>query len=193
MIKKKAMSGELSVKNRKASHLLLFTIHYSTFIFCLLPLAFCLLTSCGVYTFKDVSIPPEVKTVRVSYIENKARYVNPQLSSQLTDQLKQKITNQTRLTSITADNADYQISGQITSYNVGVASISGTQTNANRLTVGVHIIFRNALQDKTTEFDVSRDFDFSGQITLAQAEAQLLPDIVKNLSDEIFNRIFSNW
>lgn len=159
----------------------------------LLPFAFLLLSSCGVYTFRDVSIPPEVKTVKISYIENKARYVNPQLSARLTDQLQQKISNQTRLTRTTSDNADYQISGYISTYNVGVASISGTQTNANRLTVGVHIIFRNALQDKTTEFDVSRDFDFSGQITLQAAEAQLLPDIVKNLSDEIFNRIFSNW
>ena len=50
----------------------------------------------GCYSFKDVSIPPEVKTVRVNYIENKASYVNPQLSPQLTDRLRQKINNQSR-------------------------------------------------------------------------------------------------
>lgn len=155
--------------------------------------AFSLLSSCGVYTFKDVTIPPEVKTIRIDFIENKARYVNPQLSSRLTDALQQKVSNQTRLTRTTSDNADYQIGGYISTYNVSTASISGTQTNANRLTVGVHIVFRNALQDKTSEFDVSRDFDFSGNITFEQAQAQLFPDIVKNMTDEIFNRIFSNW
>ncbi len=160
-----------------------------------LPFTFCLLffTSCGVYTFRDVSIPPEVKTIKISYIENKARYINPQLSPRLTDALQQKISNQTRLTRTTSDDAHYQISGTITNYNVSTAGISGQQTNVNRLTVGVHIIFRNALQDKTQDINVSRDFDFSAGLTLTQAEAQLLNDIIKNMTDEIFNRIFSNW
>ena len=59
----------------------------------------------GCYSFKDVSIPPEVKTVHVNYIENRATYVNPQLSPQLTDRLRQKINNQTRLTLIPGDDA----------------------------------------------------------------------------------------
>src|SRR5690348_5842838 len=65
---------------------------------CSLWLAACivLFSSCGIYTFKDVSIPPEVKTVKISYIENKARIVNPQLSPRLTDALQQKISNQTK-------------------------------------------------------------------------------------------------
>src|SRR6478672_11980907 len=75
------------------------------------------LSSCGIYTFKDVSIPPEVKTIKISYIENKARIVNPQLSPRLTDALQQKISNQTKLTRTTSDDAHYQISGAITNYS----------------------------------------------------------------------------
>jgi hypothetical protein len=46
------------------------------------------------YSFKDTSpIPPEVKNFRVNYLENKAQYVNTQLSPQLTEGLKQKIIN----------------------------------------------------------------------------------------------------
>ena len=42
------------------------------------------------YGFKDTSpIPIDVKTFRVNYLENKASYVNPQLSPQLTEKLKQ--------------------------------------------------------------------------------------------------------
>lgn len=160
-------------------------------------ITYCLLlitvTSCGVYTFKDVSIPPEVKTVKISYIENKARYVNPQLSPQLTDALTQKISNQTKLTRTQNDDANWQISGTVTNYSVSFSAVSGTQTTQNNLTVGVHIVFRDNLKDKTDEFDVSRDFPFSASLTLSQAEGSLQPQIIKNVSDEIFNHIFSNW
>jgi Lipopolysaccharide-assembly len=152
-----------------------------------------LFSSCGPYTFKDVSIPPEIKTIKVSFIENRAPYKNPQLSPRLTDQLQQKISNLTRRTVVTTDNADYQISGYISSYNVSTAAISSQQASANRLTVGVHMTLFNSLENKSTEYDVSRDFDFSAGLTLAQAEAQLFDEIVKNVTDEIFNRLFSNW
>ena len=39
----------------------------------------------------DVSIPDSIKTVKINFIENKARYVNPRLSPTLTDKLRQKI------------------------------------------------------------------------------------------------------
>jgi len=41
--------------------------------------------------------------------------------------------------------------------------------------------------------DVTRNYDFDAQLTLPQAEARLSEDIIKNLVDEIFNKIFSNW
>src|SRR6478735_829530 len=143
-----------------------------------------LFSACGPYTFKDVSIPPEVKTIKVNFIENRAPYKNPQLSPTLTDQLQQKISNLTRRTLVTTDNADYIISGYISSYNVSTAAISSQQASANRLTVGVHMTLFNAHDNKTTEYDLSRDFDFSAGLTLSQAEAQLFPDIVKNVTDE---------
>lgn len=155
--------------------------------------AFCLLTSCGIYTFRDVSIPADVKTIKINFIENKARYVNPQLSPRLTDALQQKISNQTRLTRTTSDSAHYIVGGYVSGYDVSTQGISQNQTSLNRLTVRVHITFRDNLHDKNQEFDVSRDFDFAASLSFQQAEAQLFNDVVKNESDEIFNRIFSNW
>jgi hypothetical protein len=68
--------------------------------------------SCGPYTFRDVSVDySKIKTVKVGFIDNKARYINPQLSPRLTDNLKQKITNYTKLTQVTGDDANYQING----------------------------------------------------------------------------------
>lgn len=153
-----------------------------------------ILLSCGIYRFKDVSIPPEVKTVRLSYIENKAPIVNPQLSPQLTDKLRQKINNQTRLTQIQGDDAHYDIRCEITGYNVTTSGISQQQASTNRLIVTVNIIFQNRLDDKKNfETSVSRNFDFSASQSLDQAQAELTPKIIQNLVDEIFNRIFSNW
>ncbi len=149
--------------------------------------------SCGIYSFKNATIPPEVKTVKIGFFENKARYVNPQLSPRLTDKVQQKITNQTRLTRTNNDDAHYQISGSITDYSVSTTGISNQQVTNNRLTVAVHIIFKNTITNKTEEYDVSRSFEFSANLSLSQAEASLTDEMVRSLTDDIFNRIFSNW
>ena len=146
------------------------------------------------YTMKDVSYPPEVKTARVNYIENRAGYVNPQLSPQLTNRLRQKINNQTRLTLVTTDEPDYDIYAEIRGYTVSTSGISEQQAATNRLQITVHIVFKNRLDEKANfEADINRNFDFNSSQSLQQAETQQADEILKNLTDEIFNRIFSNW
>ena len=160
----------------------------------LIALVSTLLSGCWLYKFKDVSIPPEVKTCKVAFIENRARFVNPQLSPQMTDKLRQKINNQTRLTQIQGDEADYDIRCTITGYDVSTAGISQQQAATNRLVVTVNVVFKNRLDDKKNfEAPISRNFDFSANLSLDQAQAQLGSTIIQNLVDEIFNRIFSNW
>src|SRR6188768_1282369 len=100
--------------------------------------------TCRVGT-KDVSIEPDAKTVKVNLFENRARYVNPQLTPKLTDKLRQKIVNQTRL-SQTNNEADYEISGVITDYSVSTSGISEKQTSSNNLNVTVHVIFVNRVK-----------------------------------------------
>ncbi|MFT3948104.1 MAG: LptE family protein [Agriterribacter sp.] len=146
------------------------------------------------YSMKDVSYPPEVKTARVNYIENRARYVNPQLSPQLTDKLKQKIISQTRLAVINTDEAQYDISGTITDFSVNTSGISGQTASSNNLNVTVHIIFKNRLDEKKNfETDITRNFPFSASLSFSDAQSRLMDDILKNISDDIFNKIFSNW
>lgn len=158
------------------------------------------LLSCKVsYGFneKTSSIPDTVKTVKINLIENRAPYQNPQLSPSLTEQLKRKVTNQTKLTLVNANNnnPDWEISGEIRDYSVsttGVTSANGqSQSSINRLTVTVHISINK--RSKTDEYDVSRSFDFSARQSLQQAEASLLDEMIRNLTDEIFNRLFSDW
>ncbi len=147
------------------------------------------------YSTKDTSpIPQEIKTFRVNYLENKARYVNPQLTPQITEKLKQKIIGQTRLRPTNSDDAHYDISGWLSDYSVTTTGIANQNASTNRLNVSFHLIFKNTLdQKKDLEVDVTRNYDFDAQLTLPQAEARLSEDIIKNLVDEIFNKIFSNW
>ena len=150
-------------------------------------------TSCGVYRFRDVSIPDSIKTVKVNFIENRARYVNPQLSPRLTDKLRQKIVGQTRLTQTNSDNVDWEISGFITDYSLSTSAISNQRETANRLTVSVHVTLVDRKSDKTQEYDVSRSFEFSASESLQQAEAARIEEMIRSLTDEIFNKLFSNW
>ena len=147
------------------------------------------------YSTKDVApIPADVKTFRVNYFENKARYVNPQLTPQITEKLKQKIIGQTRLRQTNNDDAHYDISGYLSDYSVTTTGISGQSANTNRLNVTFHLIFKDNLDNtKDFETDVTSNYDFSAQLTLPQAESQLGDQIVKNVTDAIFNKIFSNW
>lgn len=155
-------------------------------------------SGCKIYSFSDKGVLADsIKTVRVAYIENTAQYVNPQLSPTLTDRLRQKIVNQTRLTQTNNNNADYDISGRITRYAVtttGVSTNNGQQQSSiNRLTVDVHIVLNNQKANDIKEFDISRSFDFGANQSLQAAENALLDEMIRNLTDEIFNRIFSDW
>ncbi len=147
------------------------------------------------YSFKDTSpIPEEVKTFRVNYLENKAQYVNTQLSPQLTERLKQKIINTTRLRQTNDDDVHYDISGFVSQYYTSTISITGNNAASNRLTVGFHLVFRNTLDEKKNfETDLTRTFDFPATQSLSQAESSLNNEMVRNIVDEIFNKIFSNW
>lgn len=166
------------------------------FVKFILPIIICatLLSGCGIYSFRDAVIPENVKTIKIGFVENKARYVNPQLAPLLTDKLMQKIMNQTKLTRTNNDDAHYQIFATITNYDPSqTVGVSAQQASTNRLTVTVHVVLKKTLDNKEQEFDVTRNFDFSATLTLNQAEGQLMEDILRNITDDIFNQIFSNW
>ena len=165
-----------------------------TRIFLLVLFVMSLLSGCKVYKFNQASIPPEIKTIYVRFIDNKARYNNPQLSPQLTDKLRQKIVSQTRLTQVNNDNADYDVSGYISQYDVSTSAISDQKVATNRLTVAVTLTLLDRKTGKEPRnISASRSFDFSASLTLPQAELQLNDEIVRNLADEIFNQLFSDW
>lgn len=161
---------------------------------CLLILVTCSYSTCK-YGFKDTApIPEEIKTFRVNYLTNKAQYVNPQLSPQLTEKLKQKIINTTRLRQTNSDDAHYDISGYVSQYYTSTTGISGNNASTNRLNISFHLVFKNSLDEKKNfETDVSTNIDYLATLSLSQAEAANNTKIISNIIDAIFNKIFSNW
>jgi outer membrane lipopolysaccharide assembly protein LptE/RlpB len=159
-------------------------------------------TGCGIYSFSEKSpkaLADSIKTVNVRIIENEAPYRNPQLSPNLTDRLKQKINNQTKLSQTNSEDAHWIIEGTIREYSVttsGITSANGqSQTSVNRLTVSVAVtvIDTRNREGEPKQYTVTRQFDFGASQSLQQAEAGLLDEMVRNLADEIFNRLFSDW
>jgi hypothetical protein len=165
--------------------LLLLTAILSTAIF----------TACKVsYSFTGASIAPNVKTFSVYYFPNRARLVNPNLSQQFTDGLQEKLIKQTSLNQI-SESGDLEFSGQITDYDVKPMNIGeGDLAAQNRLTITIKLKFVN---NKDHEQDWDKSFtayeDFDSNQSLSAIEDSLVPEIIKKLTEDIFNASIANW
>ena len=127
------------------------------------------------YGFKNLgAIPPEV-TFRVNPLSNRAQYINVQLAPQLTEKLKQKIINTTRLRQTNNDDAHYDISGMVTQYYTSTTGISGNNASTNRLNVSFHLVFKNSLDEKKNfEQSFSRFSDYKSTQSLTSVENDLI-------------------
>lgn len=154
----------------------------------------CFFVAGCIYKFNEAgTIKPNVKTVKLNIIENKAQYVNNQISQKLTERLRQKMVSQTRLSQTNSDSADWEISGTITDYSFTTSAISNQQVATNRLTIAVHMSRNDRKNEDIKEYDVSRSFEFRATQSFQQAENTLMDEMTRTLTDEIFNKLFSDW
>ncbi len=146
------------------------------------------------YTFTGASIAADVKTFSVYFFPNRARLVNPTLSNDFTEKLKERLLRQTSLREQT-ENGHLIFEGQITEYEVRPMAIQKEDMAAqNRLSIGVRLKFTNNL-DPTQNFE--RTFtsfeDFSSTLSLNDVESSIVPEILEKLMDDIFNATIANW
>lgn len=148
---------------------------------------------CGVYSFSGASV--EGKTIHFGVLENRARNVVPTLAPSLTDKIRNRILSQTGLAPQNTGDADYDLAGNITAYELTVSGVQNTQeASQNRLTISVEIVFKNRISEKsgfTQTF--SRFADFPASQSLQAVETRLIDDIGTQLADDIFNKAFVNW
>ncbi len=153
-----------------------------------------LVTSCGIYSFTGTSIQPDVNTITIPFIENKAQRVNPSLSNDLTEALQEKFRKLTRLEQVDVDG-DLELICEITGYDVrATAMTADEQASQNRLTVSVKVEFTNR---KYPEDNVSSSFnayeDFDATMSLDAVESGLCESIIEKLVEDIFNATVAQW
>ena len=149
---------------------------------------------CGIYSFSGTSIQSDVNSITINYIEYKALKVNPSLSNDLTEALKEQFRKMTKLEQVEMDG-DLEIEGQITGYDVRATAVTANEQAAqSRLTVNVKISFTNR---KHPEDDLEQNFsayaDFDASMSLDSVEASLCQEIVEKLVEDIFNATVAQW
>jgi len=149
------------------------------------------------YTMTGASISPNTKTISVAYFPNRAPLVNPTLSQELTEGLKDKFISQTSLNMVNGDG-DLSFEGEITGYDTKPIAITGNdqtdKASLNRLTITVKVKFANEQDPKNnfeTQFSAYEDYDSSQG--LDEVEGKLVPLILEKLIEDIFNKSVVNW
>ncbi len=146
------------------------------------------------YSFSGTSIQPDVKTVTIQYFEYKALKVNPTLSNDLTEALKDKFRKLTKLEQVEMDG-DLELEGEVTGYEVRAAAVTANEVAAqNRLTVTVKLKFTNR---KYPEDDFEKSFsaysDYDSTNSLDAVESTLCEEIIEKLVEDIFNASVAQW
>lgn len=152
-------------------------------------------SSCKVkYSLSGATIPPEAKTVSVGFFTNNTTLGSPSMSQLFTEKLRDVVSSQTSL-ALMKQNGDLQFEGSVTDYNVAPVSIqSSDQAALNRLTVTVNVKYTNKFDAaKNFEQSFTRFADFRASSTLSSVEAELLTEINRQLTEDIFNKAFNNW
>lgn len=151
--------------------------------------------SCGVYSLSGASIPAEMKTLSVQFFENNSALVVPYLSQQFTEGLKERIRNQSRL-SIIRTEADANFEGRITDYTIRPVAIQGNdRAGLNRVTVTVNVKYTNAMNPELNfeqSFQAFQEFSLN-QGPIQTQEQKLIALIIRQLTEDIFNKAFANW
>lgn len=146
------------------------------------------------YSLNGASIPPEAKTVSVTFFQNYASLAPPTLSQTFTEALRTKLVSQSRLALI-QKAGDLAFEGSITGYSTMPVAVQSTdQAAQTRLTITVNVKYTCAFDEKRNfEQSFSRFADYPSNQSLATVENQLIQNIDDQLLQDIFNKALNNW
>lgn len=153
------------------------------------------IASCKVkYSLSGATIPPEAKTISVAFFANNTTLGAPSLSQRFTEKLRDMVSSQTNL-ALMSQNGDLQFEGFIADYNIAPVAVQSTdQASLNRLTISVNVKYSNRF-DATKNFEQSftRFADYSSQKSIESLEPELVQEIFRQITEDVFNRAFNNW
>jgi hypothetical protein len=154
------------------------------------------LSGCTVsYKFNGASIDyNSVKTISVQDFPIRATLVYTPLSSKFTEGLKDLFLRQTKLKMVKKEG-DLQLDGEIVGYELTpMATKSDGYASETKLTVTVNVRFVNTKKpSENFEQKFSAYQTFSSSSMLEDVQDTLLEEIIKEITESIFNKTVANW
>lgn len=152
------------------------------------------LQSCFWYSFKGISIPPEILTFNVDNFTNRAYNTPIDIETLFAEELRSKIRNESRL-KLNNANPDITFAGDITGFSVTTeAPKQGATVALDKLTITVKIDY---VDNTNEENNWNKNFSFfetyDNSQSLQDIQDQLTLNIFKQLTENIFNESFTDW
>ena len=155
-----------------------------------------LITACSVsYKFNGASIDyTKTKTIQIKDFPIRSTYVWGPMANIFNNQLKDQFANHTRLIQVKR-NGDLRLDGEITRYEQRNKSVSAEGYSAQtELSITVNVRFTNNVnhsEDFERQFTASATYETTQSLNAVQEE--LVTQMVKDLTDQIFNATVANW
>lgn len=151
----------------------------------------------GCYSFKGISIDPNIKTFFILNLESTAPNAPPTLAVDFTERLKDKVRTETPL-KLNSDAPDAEFAGKITDFRVvPVAPKPGETVSLNRLEIRMQLSYTVNLEGVdggwASEKTFSHFAEFGSDRDLISVQDELIRQISTQLLEDIFNAAFNNW
>ena len=152
--------------------------------------------SCSVsYKFNGASIDyTKTKTIQIADFPIRSSYVWGPMASIFNNQLKDVFANHTRLSQVKR-NGDLKIEGEITQYTQRNKSVTAEGASAQvELSMTVNVRFTNNAnhsEDFERQFTATTTYDSRQSLNAVQEEC--VKQMVKDMTDQIFNATVANW
>lgn len=147
------------------------------------------------FKFNGASIDYEkTKTIQIDNFPIRSAYVWAPMQSIFQNRLTDIYSSQTKLRQV-KKNGDLQLAGEITGfdqYNKGISSSGYSSQVQLKMTVNVRFVNnKNHSEDFERQFSATTEYDSSQQLTAVQED--LVTQMVKDITDQIFNSTVANW
>ena len=153
-------------------------------------------SACSVsYKFNGASIDyTKTKTIQIADFPIRSSYVWGPMASIFNNQLRDQYANHTKLIQVKR-NGDLRLDGEITRYEQRNKSVSAEGYSAQtELTMTVNVRFtNNANHAEDFEKQFSSSASYETTVSLNSVQEELVTQMVKDITDQIFNATVANW
>lgn len=152
--------------------------------------------ACSVkYAFNGASIDyTKTKTIELAEFPIRSSYVWGPMGPMFNNQLKDMFASHTKLSQV-RNNGDLKIEGEITQYSQRNKSVSASgQSAQTELSITVNVRFTNNVnhsEDFERQFTSSKSYETTQ--SLATVQEELVTQMIKDITEQIFNATVANW